>query len=302
MQIDRLFKIIFILLNKDTVTAKELSERFEVSTRTIYRDIDKLSSAGIPIYTSKGSGGGISLLDNFTLNKSLISENEQNEILLGLESLKLAKYPNIESLISKLNAVFKSPNNYNWIDIDFSHWGSEKDEHQKFTDIKSGIINHNIIIFEYISSYGKKTFRRVEPLRLVFKSKTWYLQAFCTIKQDFRTFRISRMKKIKVINETFERILPDDFPIGYATAECNLIVTLKLRFNQQMEYRVYDEFDENYITKNNDGSFNIEVSFPENEWVYGYIMSFGYFVEVLEPKHIRDIIKDRLNKAIEQYN
>ncbi|MEJ8553460.1 helix-turn-helix transcriptional regulator [Tepidibacter sp. Z1-5] len=302
MQIDRLFKIIFILLNKGTVTAKYLSEHFEVSTRTIYRDIDKLSSSGIPIYTSKGSGGGISLLENFTLNKSIVSENEQNEILLGLQSLKLTKSPNIESLINKLNAVFKSPNSYNWIDIDFSHWGSKKDEHQKFTDIKAGIINHNIITFEYISSYSKRTIRSVEPLRLVFKSKTWYLQGFCRTKQDFRTFRISRMKKIKVVNETFERIPPDDLSIGYETVDCDLIVTLKLRFNQQMGYRVYDEFDDDYIIENDDGSFNVEVSFPENEWIYGYIMSFGYFVEVLEPKHIRNIIKDRLNKSIEQYN
>lgn len=302
MQIDRLFKIIFILLNKNTVTAKELSERFEVSTRTIYRDIDKLSSSGIPIFTSKGSGGGISLLENFTLNKSMISENEQNEILLGLQSLKVTKYPNIESLINKLNATFKTPNSYNWIDIDFSHWNNKKHESQKFTDIKTSIIKNNIITFEYLSSYGEKTIRKVEPLRLVFKLKTWYLQGFCKTKQDFRTFRISRMKNIKVVNETFQRILPDDFSVGYATADCNLIVTLKLRFNQQMGYRVYDEFDDDCISKNDDGSFNVEVSFPENEWIYGYIMSFGYFVEVLEPKYIRDIIKDRLSKAIEQYN
>lgn len=107
MQINRLFETVCILLNRGQVTAKELAEKFEVCERTIYRDIDALSSAGIPVYTSKGKGGGIRLLDNFVLDRTLFSDKEQNELLLSLQSMKVTEYPDIDTILSKLKAIFK---------------------------------------------------------------------------------------------------------------------------------------------------------------------------------------------------
>jgi predicted DNA-binding transcriptional regulator YafY len=298
MQINRLFEIVYILLNKKTITAKELSEHFEVSIRTIYRDIETLGTAGIPVYMSQGKGGGISLLDSFVLNKALLSDNEQNEILAALQSLKVIKYPDVENVISKLGMIFNKTD-YNWIDVDFSHWGSGDKE--KFDILKTAIINKKIMEFDYFSSYGEKTSRTVEPLQLWFKDKTWYLKAYCLTKQAYRIFKLTRMKKVEVTEKTYKREFPEVKSAWEPKMDTIKIVQLKLRLQPCVAYRVYDEFDENGIVRNVDGSFDVTVSFPEDDWVYGYILSFGSFAEVIEPKYIRDVVIQKLEDSLNQY-
>jgi predicted DNA-binding transcriptional regulator YafY len=170
----------------------------------------------------KGKGGGIRLLDHFELNKSVLSDNEQNEILTALQSLNVIKYPDVDHVISKLEAIFNK-NNPNWIDVDFSHWGSHDKE--TFNLLKTSIANKRIINFNYSSTY-------LQP---------------------------------------------------------------------SAAYRVYDEFDENDIMKNEDGSFTVMVSYPEDEWVYVYILSFGSYAEVVEPQYVRNIICKRLEETLLQY-
>ena len=137
MQINRLFEIVYILLDKNTTSAKELAEHFEVSTRTIYRDVDTLSKAGIPIYATQGKNGGIALLDNFVLNKTVISEDEQNNILFALKSFTATAYPEIEDTLSKLSSLFKKDNR-NWIEVDFSNWGNENKSEDKESEVSLG--------------------------------------------------------------------------------------------------------------------------------------------------------------------
>lgn len=301
LKINRLLEITILLLNKGTITAKELAERFEVSRRTIYRDIDVLSSAGVPVYTNKGNGGGISLLESYALKKTLISEKESESLLLGLKTLQAAKFPEIEAVLDKIGSVFKNSDSVDWVDIDFSHWGSSPNENNKFLDIKKAILGRNIITFDYINSFGGRSYRYVEPMKLLYKGQAWYIWGFCKAKEDFRTFRISRIKNVTVTSENFGRRKLDE--VGqYKNDENHLKpVNLKLKFCQQVMYRVYDSFDEELITKNLDGTCNVSVTFPEDEWVYGFIMSFGCYVEVLEPQNIREIIADSLRKTLEFY-
>ncbi|MDZ5035281.1 HTH domain-containing protein, partial [Clostridium perfringens] len=132
---NRLFEIIYILLDKENTTAKELAEHFEVSQRTIYRDIEDLSQAGIPIYMSKGKGGGISLLSNFVLNKAILSEEEKREILAAMQGLSAINENEFNGALSKLSS-FLGGNNENWIEVDFSNWDKNNDLGEKFTTIK----------------------------------------------------------------------------------------------------------------------------------------------------------------------
>ena len=154
MQINRLFEIVYILLDKKTVTARELSEHFEVSQRTIYRDIEILSQTGIPIYTAKGRGGGISLLSEYVLNKSLLSDTEQNEIISALQSLNALNGRTADPVLNKMAVLFNK-NSSNWIDVDFSNWGSDDKEKEKFQLVKAGILGRRVIDFDYYSSYGE---------------------------------------------------------------------------------------------------------------------------------------------------
>jgi predicted DNA-binding transcriptional regulator YafY len=301
MKINRLLEISLILLNKGSTTAKELADRFSVSPRTIYRDIDILSTAGIPVYTTRGSGGGISLLENYSLSKTLLTENERDSLLLALKTLQATKYPEIETTLDKIGALFNNSTAIDWVDVDFLPWGSGPNAENKLSIIKEAILKCRTITFDYVNSNGIKSQRIVEPLQLRFKGQAWYLNAYCRMRMEVRTFRLSRIKKLQVNSEVFvRRPLENTGEDDPETASVN-IVTLKLRFQPEDLFRVFDDYDEERITQNEDGSYDVTVSFPEDEWVYGYILSFGHYVEVLDPPHIRQIIAARMRRALKYY-
>lgn len=301
MKINRLLEITIILLNKGTITAKELAERFGVSTRTIYRDVDVLSCAGVPVYTNKGNGGGISLLESYSLNKALISEHESESLLLALKTLQATKYPEIDSVLDKIGAVFKNTESADWVYIDFSPWSSRPNEYNKFLDIKKAILERRIITFDYVDSEGNKSQRRIEPMRLLFKGQAWYLWGYCITRQDFRVFRISRIKNVAVTGTVFERRKTEDIGKQGQDEKQKELAKLKLKFYPEVLHRLYDDFDDELIRKNADGTCSIDIIFPEDEWVYGYLLSFGCHVEVLEPEHIRRILANRMRKTLKFY-
>ena len=177
MKINRLFEIIYLLIEKESITAKELAEKFEVSTRTIYRDVEILSSVGIPIYMTKGRGGGISLLPNYILDKTVLTDKERENILSSLRAVQtvdIADSNSKQELIQKFSSLFG--NSYiDWIEVDFSSWHDYKDQSNIFQIIKSAIFNKKKIKFEYSNSKGEQTYRKVEPLKLCSKGGSWYL-------------------------------------------------------------------------------------------------------------------------------
>jgi predicted DNA-binding transcriptional regulator YafY len=295
MQVNRLFEIIYILLNKENVTAKELSEQFEVSSRTIYRDIEVLCQSGIPIYTTQGKGGGIRLLDNFVLDKSVLSQKEQEEIISALQGLSATNYPDVDQVLSKLNKLFGTDHN-SWIEVDFSNWGSTQKE--KFNLMKQAVIKRQVVSFEYYNTYHEKTIRDVEPLKLWFKDKTWYIKAYCRLKSDVRIFKLNRIRNIVLRDEFFKpRLIDEQKFSSYKVSYTNLII----KIHSSQAYRVYDEFVEEQIEKVNEDYFMVNVGYPEDEWVYGYLLSFGCYAEVIEPLHIREIMKEKLQKTLDLY-
>lgn len=299
MQVHRMFEIIYLLMHKKTLTAKELADQFEVSPRTIYRDIDTLCEAGIPIYTTKGKGGGIRLVDSYILNKSILSEKEQEEILSSLYGLH-AVSGDTEQVLSKLSGLFNktSPS---WIEVDLSQWGA--DDSGKYQLLRTAILQQRVIVFDYYNSYGQFSRRRVEPLQLWFKHKTWYLRAYCTDKEAVRLFKLTRMKRLEQLEDIFEErpLLRTDGLLPDSPSRQTPSIQLVLRIDASQAYRVFDEFEEEQITKEQDGSWLVTVEYPEDEWVYGYLMSYGPYAEVLAPAYIRDILKERLQLAANRY-
>ncbi len=299
MQINRLFEIIYILLDRKTITAKELAERFEVSPRTIYRDIDTLSSAGIPVYASQGKGGGISLMDSYILNKSVLSENEQNEILFALQSLTTAQNPETGKVLSKLSSLFNK-NNANWIEVDLSPWGSGKEQKSEFTVLKNAILNRQVIEFEYFNADGEKNSRKAEPMKLVYKVNAWYLEGFCLFRNAYRTFKISRMSNVRVTQEHFtERREKFEETDGQSSQKW---VKMRLKISSRCAFRVYDEFNKNDISRNEDGSFAVTAYLPESNWLTGYLLSFGEDMEVMEPGHVREKLREQAEKIYGRYH
>ncbi|MCI8308918.1 MAG: YafY family transcriptional regulator [Clostridia bacterium] len=294
---NRLFEIVYILMQKRKITAKELADRFEVSTRTIYRDIETLSRANIPIYASKGKDGGICLLDEYVLNKTLISEEEQNQILFALQGMKNVRGQNEKDILDKLSLLFNKKIN-DWIKIDFSNWSKDDMQENRFEIIKSAILNKKVIKFTYYNSNGEESIRSVEPLQIWFKDKAWYLISYCRNKKDYRIFKIARIKEIEILEEHFERKLPKENKEERRNFN---VIELELEINSSMAYRVYDEFENEEITKKSDGNFVVKVKYPENEWVYGYILSFGEYTKVLAPTKVKEIVKEKLKKTLNNY-
>jgi len=297
MQINRLFEIVYLLMNKKSVTARELAGRFEVSTRTIYRDIETLSATGIPVYMSKGKGGGISLLPEFVLNKAVLTDEEQENILSSLKAVHAVDLSDKNTALNKLSSLF-GESNTDWIEIDFSSWANNENESEIFNQIKASILEKKVVRFSYSNTQGQTSTREAEPLKLCFKGIAWYLYGYCRSKADYRFFKLRRLKNLEVLEEQFSRKSPIQLFTKHMNHE-EKIVTIKLKLSSAIAFRVYDEFE--HYEQLKDGSFVVEFDYPDGDWIYYYINSFGEHGEVLEPLELRNEIKTRLEKTLKKY-
>lgn len=300
--INRLLGIIYILMKQGTVTASELAERFEVSVRTIYRDLDTLSAAGIPVYAKKGKNGGICLTEQFVLNKMLITEEEQQEILSALVSLKEIGVQDEKNTLQKLGEFFKT-DPIDWIAIDLSDWsGSRK---QLYEDIRHAILSRKLLSFDYYGQNGKMTKRTVEPMQLLFKEYTWYLRAFCREKQAPRIFKLFRMKRVVLLEESF---LPridwnqekEEKQEEKTVAESH-VKRIDIWIDKKEAYRVYDRFEEDELEVLENGNFIAHINAWIDDWVYGFLLSFGPSAKVLAPDDVRLEMQSRLKAMLEHY-
>ena len=296
MQESRLFQIVYYLLDKGQATAPELAERFEVSVRTIYRDIDALSGAGIPVYAEAGRNGGIRLMHDFVLDQVVLSGEEKQEILAALQRINITRNMGESQTLQKLSAMFQIPSE-NWLEVDFSRWGNHGFDKEKFELLKTAVIRRRHVRIRYAGADGTVRERTVQPYKLVYKAKAWYLKAFCTEKQDMRTFKLNRILDLLLLEESFERRSfpdrPDDSGEDYP-----LIV---LRFSKEMAYRVYDEFDADQIERQEDGDLTACARMPEGPWLISFLLSFGTQVEVISPAYLRDEIARQAGMIVEKY-
>lgn len=304
--IERLLSIIYILMNNGTVTAGELADRFEVSTRTIYRDIEALSIAGIPVYCKKGKNGGISLTEEFVLDKMLITREEQQEILsalVGLRETEVVEEDREQEILQKLGEFFQAEP-VPWVNIDLSDWsGLHK---QMYEDIKRAILTRHVVEFDYYGQNRPMSHRVVEPIQLQFKEYTWYLRAYCRERKNFRTFKLFRMQRLTVREETFVvKKEPEAKEIqgeGSTKPQVEFPVTpLTIWIDKKEAYRIFDRFDESELELLPDGNYLAHCAYPLDEWVYSLILWFGPSARVLEPEFIRNEVQNRIRKMLENY-
>lgn len=298
MKENRYFQMIYLLLDKGQMTAPELADYFEVSIRTIYRDIDILSSAGIPIYATQGKGGGIAIQDSYVLKKSLLSEQEQKQILMALQGIRVLEDEQINMLLSKLSGVFQRQQG-NWLEIDFSTWTKSGAGKHNFQLLQSAIWKSRIVSFSYYSGKGEQTKRIIEPHKLVFKTSDWYLYGYCTLRKDFRFFKLTRIRDLKLQDAEFMRETPEH--IFERSDEFEMkTVQVTLLFDAGMSHEVYEKFDEE-VSEQEDGSLLVTTILPDNELLYSYVLSCRERVEVLSPPYVCDNVRKRVRKMLEIY-
>lgn len=285
MSDSRLFKILYYLLDKGHATAPELAAEFEVSPRTIYRDVEALSGAGIPIYAESGRNGGIYLLQDFILDRAILSENEKQEVLTAIQSILATGYIGGKEILTKLSALFHV-NTSNWLEVDFSRWGKCAYDNAKFEILKTAVIECKEIEIVYENTKSERSKRIIQPLKLSYKSKGWYLKAFCMEKQDFRIFKLNRILELELLENTF---IPRPYPEqnNNLQKKCARVVLL---FSKEIAYRVYDEFDETQIEYLKNGDLIASAEMPVDTWFIGYLLSFGAQVEIIEPAYLKAVL------------
>ncbi len=286
MKIDRMIGILSILLQKEKVTAPYLAEKFEVSRRTINRDIEALCMAGIPLVTEPGHGGGISIMEGYHIEHALFTSADMQAILAGLRGLDSVSGTNrYQQLMEKLSA---GTSNLLTADthilIDLSSWYKSALS-PKIELLHGAILTGNKVSFTYFSPKGESV-RTVEPYYLVFQWAGWYLWGWCSEREDFRLFKLMRMTKL-CLQEPFQKrsVLPPDlsadrvFPPTYQ---------VKAKIHPSFQWRLVEEFGPECFQVLPDGMLLFSADFSDRNNVVGWIASFGGGAQLLEPAELRE--------------
>lgn len=295
MKIDRLIGIIMILLQKDKVTAPELAKRFEVSRRTINRDIEDISKAGIPIVTTQGSGGGISILDSYKMDKALLNDDELQAIFSGLKGIdSISETSYLTKMIEKLSEKNNCIQVDDSIIIDLaSHY--QKPLTQKIDIIKNAIHTGQCISFRYYYKKGECV-RCIEPYHLIFKWSSWYVFGYCLDRKAYRLFKLNRLWNIRLLDKAFT---PREIPKNELQLDdyfSSDTIHLKAVFSKSEKYRLIEEYGVNCYSITDSDELLLERDFASYDNMRSWIFSFGDKVKILEPQQLCD---DRKKQAAE---
>ena len=228
----------------------------------------------------------------------MLSEQEQNQILLALQGLNIIDEENTKTLLSKLRRIFQKQR-VNWIEVDFSPWTSSGELGKYFQLLKEAILNRQVVCFSYSAANGSTVERTAEPHRLFFRGYDWYLLAWCRIRSDFRYFKLTRMRGLATLPEHFEKRNIPERESAYEQPDSQIELTV--RASPRMAYRVYDEFPPDFWEKEENGSFLIRFAMPQNEWLYSYLLGYGPELEVIAPPQVREELLERAEKILKNY-
>ena len=308
MKVERLVSIIMILLDKERIGAQELADMFEVSPRTIYRDIDTINMAGIPVRSTSGVGGGFEIMQKYKIDKKVFSTADLSALLMGLSSLSgMIRGDELVHALAKVKSFIPADRakdielKVNQINIDLSPWMGNRNIQPYLEMIKTALQESKLLSFEYIAHHGNKTARTVEPYQLVLKSSHWYLQGYCHKRNDFRLFRLSRISNLKIQEETFAL---RDYPkptLDFTDILETMQTKIKIRIHKSVMDRVLDFCSYEDFSPDGDEYYIVRFPFIENEYYYDILLSFGDKCECLEPLHIRAEMKRRIHDIAASY-
>lgn len=308
MKVDRLVSIIMVLLNKERIGAQALADMFEVSPRTIYRDIDAINIAGIPIHATPGVGGGFEIMPNYKIDKKVFSSADLAAILMGLSSLSnMIHGGELVNALAKVKSFIPADKaeeielKANQICIDLSPWMGNENIQPYLEIIKTALQESKLLSFEYIAHHGNKTVRAVEPYQFVLKSSHWYLYGFCRKRNDFRMFRLSRVSNLQMQEETFTPREYQKPALDFAEILEPMQAKIKIRIHKSILDRVLDFCTYEHISPDCEEYYIVSFPFIENEYYYNILLSFGDKCECLEPLHIRTEMKRRIQKISALY-
>lgn len=310
MKLERLIGLLNLLATTDKITVQELADRFEVSRRTIFRDLDSLNRAGIPIVSYPGIGGGVAVLPGYKVEKSILSSDDTEKLFTALNGLKsIGGDPEVTNLIAKLvpgnaEAVF-SQSGYV---LDLSSWFSDSITHGKITELHRAVADHRCIRLEYISK-NSRSVRVVEPYQLVFKQSSWYLYAFCRKQEAFRLFKVRRVVSYETLEECFlpRPVETMKFPDGYgselfSSEHPSDVFEVILEYDSSDEFELTDKIDAVFFHRAK-GSRTGQIRFQaaNREWTADLVFSLLGKVRVISPPELQMEIKRRWEQRKDRF-
>ena len=307
MKVDRLIAIIMVLMERDIIGASELAEMFEVSLRTIYRDIEAIGKTGVPIISSTGPGGGIGIMDSYKMEKRLFSASDITALLMGLGHIQ-SSLPSGRPVntLAKVRGVIpddeyrKLEIRASQIKIDMKPWHGKERLPQNLESIRLALDKQRIIRFHYRTGKNEESTREVEPCRLLLKDMDWYLQGYCRKRQDYRTFKLSRMQEVCLLDETYElKEIPVELDNFNFDNDVNEVI--KLKIDSSLWEVMAGYFGEDNIESDNDGHYLVTAYMPVEEATARFLIGFCNHCVCLEPAKMRNLIKIMLAKTAELY-
>lgn len=303
MKIDRLIAITMYLLNRDTVSAAALAKRFEVSKRTIQRDIDTLNMAGIPIVSSHGAGGGYAILDGFRLAKQIADDTDYRNIIIALKGLSSAySNPATTATLEKMLTITADDNPNIIVNLDAAREGRNIDEY--LSVIEKAIADQTPLFIEYADATDMVSSRIVEPLRLSYQWYAWYFFAYCTVKQDCRTFKLTRVVSCHKARGTFSRPHEniDELIKQKNSVDTRKHYNIRLQCKKESRHSVFEYLGTNIIDELDTGDFILQLDHVpvERMWL-SILLGFGSQVKVLEPEEVKDMLKEKAEQILSLY-
>ncbi len=306
MRIDRLLGIVMYLLNREQVSARALAERFEVSLRTIQRDLDALALAGIPLVATRGSGGGYGIMNRFTLDKQIMNLADFSFIITALQSLGTA-YENrqLRETLEKVRSLAKNhataeSNTHLTIDLSVLREGARIDRY--LPQIEKAILEQRALRFEYVDARQNQTERTVEPLLILFQWYSWYLFAYCQTRSDYRLFRLTRVRGLQILDRVFQDRQRSAAALLQEQLNRQKMIDLELLCSSTLRVAMEEHFPKGAIHDRRDGRFVLKVKLPERETVWqGIILSYGSQVEIIKPWGLRETMYQNAQELLALY-
>ncbi|MDG0794454.1 YafY family transcriptional regulator [Cohnella ginsengisoli] len=316
MKLDRLLAITMLMLGRRRIGAKELADRFEVSLRTVYRDMETLCQAGIPIVSYAGEGGGYEIMERYRLERQFLTLEELQAMVIALKGIQpTLEEREIGRLLDKVGAMLSGTEHDRLADaseqmvIDINPWGGGTQDKAKVALLREAVRDRFIVRFVYTDMAGERSERRCEPVRLVLKGLVWYVYGYCLIREDFRLFRLSRVRELTRTDETFERREePESRPLTWSNMSngaCAGVKDIVIRFAPVARTRAEDYFGSLDGTHGMedlpDGSLLVRSAQPDEPWLHLWLLGFGTSAYVVSPPELAAAVRECAAEVLRLY-
>lgn len=315
MKLDRLLAITMLMLGRRRIGAKELADRFEVSLRTVYRDMETLCQAGIPIVSYAGEGGGYEIMERYRLERQFLTLEELQAMVIALKGIRpTMEEREIGRLLDKVGAMLSGTEQgpadaSEQMVIDINPWGGGSRDKAKVALLREAIRDRRIVRFAYTDMSGERSERRCEPIRLVLKGLVWYVYGYCLIREDFRLFRLTRVRDLTRTDESFERREePEARPLTWSSMSnetCANVKEIVVRFAPAARTRAEDYFgsiDGMQVMEDlPDGSLLVRAAQPDEPWLHLWLLGFGTSAYVVSPPELAAAVRERAEEVLQLY-